>query len=123
MQDKNGSKNEQGQAAPTLPPPTAPIPPTDQPPVPPIAGQGAAPPSGYKAPRNPPKPPEDKFTKNDKVMMWLTGVIAFGTLVSALAIGFQWHEMHEGGKDTHDLAVAAGKQADAAKEALRRSVI
>ena len=46
--------------------------------------------------------------------MWLTGVIAFGTLVSAVAIGFQWHEMHEGGKDTTTIAEAAKKQVCAA---------
>jgi hypothetical protein len=34
---------------------------------------------------------------------------------AALFICLQWYEMHTGGADTHDLAVAAGKQADAAK--------
>jgi hypothetical protein len=34
-------------------------------------------------------------------------------LATALFIALQWHEMHAGGQDTHDLAVAAGKQADA----------
>ena len=51
----------------------------------------------------------------DVAIVILTGGIVF--------LGFmQWREMHEGGKDTHDLAVqaksqadAAGKQADAAK--------
>jgi hypothetical protein len=39
----------------------------------------------------------------------------FVTVATALFIGFQWHEMHTSGFDTHELAVAAGKQADAAK--------
>ncbi len=64
----------------------------------------------------------DKITKSDRIMIAATIVIALGTLVSAGAICFQWYEMHTGGVDTHDLAVAAsnqaiaaGKQADAAK--------
>jgi hypothetical protein len=35
--------------------------------------------------------------------------------VTAIFICLQWCEMRSGGTDTHDLAVAAGKQADAAK--------
>jgi hypothetical protein len=119
MQDKNGSKNEQGQAAPTLPPPTAPIPPANQSPVPPIDGQGAASPSGGEHPNDVGPIREDKFTKNDKVMMWLTGVIAFGTLVSAVAIGLQWREMVGGGKQTDKIIAAANINADAATKSAK----
>jgi len=50
------------------------------------------------------------------------GIMAFSTacllLVGVIAAGisyFQWHEMHMGGVDTHDLAQAAKVQADATK--------
>ncbi len=36
--------------------------------------------------------------------------------VTCLFIGFQWIEMRSGSRDTHDLAVAAGKQADQMKD-------
>jgi hypothetical protein len=51
---------------------------------------------------------------SNAVMILLTAFIALGTIVSAVAIGFQWHEMHEGGKDTTAIAEAAKKQAGAA---------
>jgi hypothetical protein len=51
---------------------------------------------------------------SNAVMILLTAFIALGTIVSAVAIGFQWHEMHEGGKDTTAIAAAAKKQAGAA---------
>jgi hypothetical protein len=35
--------------------------------------------------------------------------------VAAIFVCAQWYEMHTSGTDTHDLAVAAGKQADSAK--------
>jgi hypothetical protein len=114
MQDKPEGSKEQSQTEPSPPPPPAPIPPADITPIPPIAGQGAAPPSRDEQPRNPNPPPEDKFTKNDKVMMWLTGVIAFGTLVSAVAIGLQWREMVGGGKQTEQIIAAANINAEAA---------
>lgn len=39
----------------------------------------------------------------------------FAAAVAAIFIGFQWHEMRSGSKDTHDLAVAAKTQADSTK--------
>ena len=51
---------------------------------------------------------------SDAVMILLTAFIAFGTIVSAIAIGFQWHEMHSGGADTKSIADAAQKQVYAA---------
>jgi hypothetical protein len=39
-------------------------------------------------------------------------------LATGIFIALQWREMHAGGQDTHDLAVAAGKQADAAGKQL-----
>ncbi len=56
----------------------------------------------------------DKISKSDKIMIAATIVIAAGTLVSAAAIVFQWHEMHTGGLDTKTIADAAKKQACAA---------
>jgi len=38
------------------------------------------------------------------------------SLVAAVFVCLQWYEMHTGGQDTHDLAVAAGKQADKMKD-------
>ncbi|HTW44048.1 MAG TPA: hypothetical protein VMD58_00765 [Acidobacteriaceae bacterium] len=46
---------------------------------------------------------------SDFVMISLTAAIAFGTIVSAIAIAFQWHEMHVGGADTTRIANAADK--------------
>src|ERR1700722_5812630 len=68
-------------------------------------------------PPNPPAPaPEqgkdpDKITKSDRIMIAATIVIAFGTLVSAGAICFQWYEMHLGGNDTKALVGYASRQA------------
>jgi hypothetical protein len=41
---------------------------------------------------------------------------ALAAVVTIFFVGLQWHEMHAGGKDTHDLAQAAIDQAAAAKE-------
>jgi len=50
----------------------------------------------------------DRPKWTDVAIVILTGGIVF--------LGYmQWNEMHEGGKDTHDLAVQAKSQADAAK--------
>jgi hypothetical protein len=38
------------------------------------------------------------------------------SFLAAIFVCAQWYEMHAGGVDTHDLAVAAGKQADRTKE-------
>jgi hypothetical protein len=123
MEDKQGSSNEQGKTEPTPPPPPATVPTADIPPVPPIAGQGAASPGSKEQSYDLRPLGEDKFTKNDKVMMWLTGVIALGTLVSAVAIFMQWREMVGGGKQTDQIieaaninACAARKSAQAAKD-------
>jgi hypothetical protein len=113
MEDQPEDSREQAQTQPIPPPPVL-IPPANLSPIPPIAGEGAARLSGNEQTHNPSQPPKDKLTKNDVVMIVLTGFIAFGTIVSAVAIGFQWHEMHEGGKDTTVIAEAAKKQVGAA---------
>ena len=50
-------------------------------------------------------------------MAIFTFVLAFVAVGTLLILRSQLQEMHGGGIDTHDLAVAAGKQADAAKTA------
>jgi hypothetical protein len=52
---------------------------------------------------------------NNKMVVGFTGVIAVATVLYTIVAGWQLYEIHSGAKDTHDLAVAAGKQADAAK--------
>ena len=52
------------------------------------------------------------FEKNTLVVAILGLVV---TAITMLFIGLQWNEMHSGASDTHDLAVAAKAQADAAK--------
>lgn len=49
------------------------------------------------------------------VMAIFTAVLAVVGVLTYFILKNQLREMHEGGADTHDLAVAAGKQADAAK--------
>ena len=49
------------------------------------------------------------------MVVGFTGVIAVATVLYTIVAGWQLYEIHSGAKDTHDLAVAAGKQADAAK--------
>ncbi|WP_161557710.1 hypothetical protein [Acidisarcina polymorpha] len=49
-------------------------------------------------------------------MILLTVFIALGTIASAIAVGFQWYEMHTGGADTKAIAEAAQKQACAAHQ-------
>jgi hypothetical protein len=80
---------------------------------------------GQAVPDNqePPKTRFQRFKKwvwpmefSNAVMILLTAFIALGTIVSAVAIGFQWHEMHEGGKDTTAIAKAAKQQACAAQK-------
>ncbi|AXC16123.1 hypothetical protein ACPOL_6917 (plasmid) [Acidisarcina polymorpha] len=53
---------------------------------------------------------------SDAVMILLTVFIALGTIASAIAVGFQWYEMHTGGADTKAIAEAAQKQACAAHQ-------
>jgi len=53
-----------------------------------------------------------RWDRTKRVVDLLSGIAVIATLGF---IARQWHEMHEGGKDTHDLAVAAKAQADAAK--------
>jgi hypothetical protein len=117
MQDKPEGGHEQAQVAPTSPPPLAPIPPANISPVPLIAGQDTTSKGGDEQPRNP--PPEDKFTKNDKVMIGLTVAIALGTIVSAGAIVLQWREMVGGGKQTDKIIAAANINADAATKSAK----
>lgn len=47
---------------------------------------------------------------------WTDRAIAFLTIGIVALAYMQWQEMHSGGSDTHDLAVAAGQQAKRMKE-------
>jgi hypothetical protein len=53
---------------------------------------------------------------SDAVMLVLTAAIAFGTIVSAVAIFLQWREMVNGGADTTAIKIAAQQQATAAQQ-------
>lgn len=48
-------------------------------------------------------------------LRWAKAAVIMSGLAAAF-VCLQWWEMHTGGKDTHDLAVAAGKQADRTKD-------
>lgn len=49
------------------------------------------------------------------MIVGLTGVIAFATVLYTIVAERQLHEIYTGSKDTHYLAIAGGKQADAAR--------
>jgi hypothetical protein len=85
-----------------------------------------APPTGEPQPENaiPSKPATEADLEQVKKQMsgferstlgW-TRASFIVILATGIFIALQWHEMHSGGQDTHDLAVAAGKQADAASK-------
>lgn len=61
------------------------------------------------------------ITFADAVMLLLTGFIAMGTIVSAIAIGFQWHEMHEGGTQTNKIITADERMATAMETSTRQA--
>ena len=50
-----------------------------------------------------------------KLTVIFTGVIAVATVMYCGFSGWQLYEIHAGSKDTHDLAIAAGKEAEASK--------
>ena len=60
-----------------------------------------------KAEKKPETPVDRAARRTANATIW----VALFTLVLALVSTFQWKEIHDGGKDTHELAVAAGKQA------------
>src|SRR5260370_622371 len=76
-----------------------------------------------RAPKKQKEPPMDRAARiTAKATVW----IAFFTFVSVavsvftfLILKSQLREMHDGGIDTHNLAVAAGKQAEAARDQAR----
>jgi hypothetical protein len=111
MNEKLGEITEQSHAYPTHPSLISPIPPANSASIPPIDSRNAANSLQEEKHTTTSPLPEDKFTKNDKVMIWLTAVIAFGTLVSAVAIGLQWREMVGGGKQTDQIITAANADA------------
>jgi hypothetical protein len=89
------------------------------------ARKGNANPERCKTESSTAEPPKSKWQRfvmwswpmefSDAVMILLTIFIAVGTIASAVAIGFQWHEMHEGGKQTEALICAARINAGAAQ--------
>jgi hypothetical protein len=59
---------------------------------------------------------EKKMSGFEKSTLRWTRASFIVILFTGLFIALQWLEMRSGGKDTHDLAVAAGKQADATRD-------
>lgn len=57
----------------------------------------------------------EKAAWTDKAIVLLTGAIVFVGVLQTVIFNRQWREMHTGGADTHDLAIAAKAQADEAK--------
>jgi hypothetical protein len=53
---------------------------------------------------------------NNKLIVIFAGLTMTATAVYSGFAGWQLYEIHSGAKDTHDLAVAAGKQADKMKD-------
>ncbi|HXC43819.1 MAG TPA: hypothetical protein VNY51_09910 [Candidatus Dormibacteraeota bacterium] len=53
---------------------------------------------------------------NNKLIVIFAGLTTIATVVYSVFAGWQLYEIHSGAKDTHDLAVAAGKQADKMKD-------
>lgn len=117
--DPNGSEKQQatGQKAPQSPSPSLANKEEER--------QGDADGDGLRPKGNHQKPPKTLWGRfkawvfpvafTDAVMLLLTAFIALGTIVSAVAIAFQWSEMHKGGADTKAIADAAKTQACAAR--------
>lgn len=59
---------------------------------------------------------EDKPKWTDKAVVFFTFCLVVVAVVQGIIFFKQWQEMHSGGTDTHDLALAAKAQADEAKE-------
>lgn len=59
---------------------------------------------------------ERKMSGFERSTLRWTRASFFIVLATAVFIALQWLEMRSGGSDTHDLAVAAGKQADRMKD-------
>jgi cell division protein FtsL len=57
---------------------------------------------------------EKQTSSFEKATLRWAKLAVFMSAIAALFVCLQWYEMHSGGQDTHDLAAAAGKQADAA---------
>ena len=56
-----------------------------------------------------------KATPADWIMAFCSVCLLAVAVTAALISYFQWHEMHTGGADTHELAQSAKAQADAVK--------
>ena len=56
-----------------------------------------------------------------KLTVVFSGIAALATVVYAIVAGWQLVEIHSGGQDTHNLAVAAGQQAEASIIQAQRS--
>jgi cell division protein FtsL len=59
---------------------------------------------------------EKQMSGFEKSTLRWAKVAVLMSFLAAIFVCAQWYEMHAGGVDTHDLAVAAGKQADRTKE-------
>ncbi len=58
---------------------------------------------------------KEKMTAFERSTLRWAKVAVIMSALAAIFVCLQWWEMHSGSADTHDLAIAAGKQADAAK--------
>jgi hypothetical protein len=59
---------------------------------------------------------EQKMSSFEKATLRWAKLAVGMSGVAALFVCLQWYEMHSGGQDTHDLAVAAGEQADRTRD-------
>jgi len=71
---------------------------------------------GPKKKREPGSEAEWAMVRHTKWIIGLTFVTAVAAILAAVFAGLQWGELHSGGADTHNLAVAAHDQAIAASE-------
>jgi hypothetical protein len=59
---------------------------------------------------------EREMSGFEKATLRWTKTAVFMSFIAAFFVCAQWWEMHEGGRDTHDLAIAAGTQANRMQE-------
>jgi hypothetical protein len=117
MQEQNPSQESAEPVNPPSAPPVTPITPVVPsvtpvvPPAPHIPQKADAVPSTHPVNRA----NEDKPKWTDKTVALFTLFLFLAAVIQGVIFYKQWQEMHSGGADTHDLAVAAKTQAEAAK--------